>query len=242
MARIQRIPLLDLARTTALVGMVVYHFTYDLDVFGYIAPGTAVSGGWAVFARIVAGSFLFLAGVSLYLAHGGGIRWRGFLKRAAQIGAGAALITVTTWFNTPSAYVFFGILHAILAASVIGLAFLRLPWVVTLGVAVIVVAGRDYFRADIFNAPWLLWVGLSTEPVRSVDYVPAFPWFGPFLAGLALAKLSVATGFTDILRRMVPEGRLVNLLALPGRHSLIIYLLHQPILFGAFAAIAWATR
>jgi uncharacterized membrane protein len=242
MTRPGRILALDLARTAAVIGMVVYHFTYDLDLFGYIPPTTATSGGWAIFARLVAGSFLFLAGVSLFLAHGDGIRGRAFLRRAAMLAAGALLISAATWFNAPEVYVFFGILHSILAASSIGLAFLRLPAVLMLGIAGLILLGRDYLSADLFNAPWLLWLGLSTEPVHSVDYEPIFPWFAPFLAGLALTRIVVRMGWLEILRAVHPPGLLARLLAFPGRHSLVIYLAHQPLLIGLFWAVTKVIR
>ena len=66
-----RVDALDLARTLALICMAIYHFTYDLEMFGYIAPHTAVTGGWAIFARMIAGSFLFMVGISLILPTGG---------------------------------------------------------------------------------------------------------------------------------------------------------------------------
>ncbi len=239
-----RILALDLARTTALVGMVIYHFTYDLSAFGWLPPGYATHGGWAIFARIVAGSFLFLAGVSLYLAHGAGIRWRPFLIRAAQIAAGAAIITVTTYFwIAPTAYVFYGILHAILVSSFIGLAFLRLPWIVTLAAAALVVLARIYLTHPAFDAPLLAWVGLYTGPTpRSIDFVPVFPWLAPFLAGLALSKWAVVSGVAERLRSAVPPGPMARAVAWPGRHTLIIYLVHQPVLNGILWLVAMSLR
>ena len=72
-----RIPALDIARSLALVAMVVFHFTFDLELFGYLRPGTTtMPGPWRALAVVTAVSFLFLAGVSLWLAHGRGIRWR----------------------------------------------------------------------------------------------------------------------------------------------------------------------
>ena len=68
--------------------MVVFHFARDLEIFGILPPGTTLSGGWHVLARVVAGSFFFFAGMSLVLAHGERIRWRSFSigkKRDADI-------------------------------------------------------------------------------------------------------------------------------------------------------------
>ena len=69
---------LDLARTLAVVCMVIFHFTFDLALLGLIDPGTTSQPFWYYFARMIAGSFLFLSGISLWLAHGHGIRWPAF--------------------------------------------------------------------------------------------------------------------------------------------------------------------
>lgn len=228
----QRIPALDLARTVALVAMATYHFTFDLEMFGYIAPGTAVSGGWAIFARCVAGSFLFLVGASLYLAHGDGIRWRPFLRRLAMIAAAALLITVATLYAMPNDYIFFGILHSITVASLLGLLFLRLPALLTLAIAAAVVLASYHLKNGWFDARVLAGLGLTTWPVRSADFVPVFPWFAATLAGIAAAKIGQAAGFWQCIAHIGRESRLVRLASWPGRHSLPIYLIHQPVLVG----------
>ena len=124
--------------------MAIYHFTWDLEFFGYLEPGLTAHGGWKLFARCIASSFLFLVGVSLFLAHGRGIRWRGFLIRFAMVAGAALAISVVTYFAVPGAFIFFGILHEIALASLLGLAFLRLPALVTLIVAAAVIAAPFY--------------------------------------------------------------------------------------------------
>ncbi|MGL4281133.1 MAG: heparan-alpha-glucosaminide N-acetyltransferase [Albidovulum sp.] len=229
----RRIPALDIARTVALIAMAIYHFTFDLEMFGYLAPGTSVSGGWAIFARMVAGSFLFLVGVSLYLGHGDGIRWRPFLRRLAMIAGAAALITAGTRYAMPDNYIFFGILHSITAASLLGLLFLRLPAPITLAAAALVVFARPYLQNGWFDAPVLAGLGLTTWPVRSADFVPVFPWFAATLAGIGAAKIGRAAGFWHWLAaRGGGDSALLRRLAWPGRHSLAVYLIHQPVLIG----------
>ncbi len=153
--RLPRIPLIDQARGVALIAMAIYHFTWDLGFFGYIEPETATTGGWRIFARLIAGSFLFLVGFSLVLGHQQGFRPRPFLIRLGKIGLAAAAITVATWFAFPQTFIFFGILHAIAAASLIGLVFVRLPVVVTLLAAAAAVAAPLYLRAPLFDHPAL---------------------------------------------------------------------------------------
>lgn len=226
-----RIAALDVARTAALAGMVLFHFTRDLEQFGLIASGTTLGAGWSTFSRLVAGSFLFLAGVSLWLAHGQGIRWRAFLRRLAVLAGAAALITIATLVAMPDAFIYFGILHSIAVASVLGLAFLRLPVVVTLAVAVAVLVVPQIWPAGLIDAPWLVWTGLTTSVPRTLDYEPVFPWFAPFLFGIAVARLLARAGMLPA--RSTAPAPLWHWLGWPGRHSLAIYLVHQPLLIGA---------
>ena len=227
-----RLQAIDLARGLALVAMAIYHFTWDLEFFGYAPPGMTAQGGWKLFARCIASSFLFLVGVSLFLAHARGVRWPPFLKRLAMVAGAAAAISLATWIATPGVFIFFGILHQIALASLLGLAFLRLPAVAIVLVAIAVIAAPQFLRAPFFDHPALWWVGLSTENPRSNDYVPLFPWFGAVLLGMAAARLAEAGG---LFRRLATLDlpRFTAPLQFAGRHSLAVYLVHQPVLIGA---------
>ena len=227
--RLGRIELIDIARAAALAAMAIYHFAWDLEFFGYTTPGTTAAGGWRLFARCIASSFLFLVGVSLVLAHGRAIRWPGFLRRLAMVAAAAAGISLATWLAVPDAFIFFGILHQIALASLMGLAFLRLPPVLTLLVAAAVVAAPHSLRSEAFNHPALWWMGLSTANPRSNDFVPVFPWFGAVLVGIAGGKLASSSGVLARLAGIQP-GSWSKPLAFAGRHSLAVYLIHQPVL------------
>lgn len=225
-----RILWLDMARALAVLGMVIYHFTFDLAMFGFIAPQTPVTGFWALFARGVAGSFLALAGFGLVLAHGRRIVWPAFLRRLAILVGAAVLVSVATYFAMPDQFVFFGILHSIALSSLLGLAFLRLPWPLILIVAAAVLALPQFWRHEAFDTPLLWWSGLAPVFPSSMDYEPVFPWFGPFLLGMAVAKWLLLRG--PIARSVASPTQ--SRIAWVGRHSLIIYLLHQPILIGLF--------
>lgn len=225
-----RLERIDILRGVALIAMAIYHFGWDLEFFGYMAPATTGHGGWKLFARCIASSFLFLVGFSLVLAHARGIRWRPMGKRLLQIVAAAAAISAVTWYMSPDSFIFFGILHEIALASVLGLLFLRLPALATLAVAVLVVTAPLYARADIFNHPALAWVGLSTVVPRSNDYVPLFPWFGAVLVGIAVAKIFERFGWMARLSGGIGLPVLEKPLTFIGRHSLAFYLIHQPVL------------
>tara|TARA_Y100000815_G_scaffold172409_2_gene156879 strand:- start:33877 stop:34842 length:966 start_codon:yes stop_codon:yes gene_type:complete len=227
----RRIDWIDIARGVALIAMAIYHFSWDLGYFGYIDPAAASSGPLKWFARSIASSFLFLVGISLILAHVNGIRWKGYGRRLAMIVASALAITVATRLFTPDAYVFFGILHQIAFASVVGLAFLRLPSPVLFAIAAAWLSVPFWGKSMLFDAPWLTWLGLSPFPPRSNDFVPVFPWFAAVLTGMGVGRLLIKTNATDRLRAHPPGRNLVSTaLRFLGRHSLATYLLHQPIL------------
>jgi uncharacterized membrane protein len=227
-----RLVALDLARSIALVAMAVFHFSFDLMLFGHLPAGTVFQGGWPLFARAIASSFLLLAGVSLWLAHGQGIRWRAFGRRFAMVAGAAALVTFATYHAMGAQFIRWGILHMIAAGSLIGLLFLRAPVVLTLAVAAAAFAAPHFLRAEVFDHPALIWVGLSTTIPPMMDYEPVLPWLCPVLIGIAAARLMARAGVWGVLAHWQP-GPLMRALAWPGRHSLAIYLIHQPVLFGA---------
>lgn len=227
----KRIEWIDLARGVALVAMATYHFSWDLEFFGYLDPGTAEAGPLKWYARSIASTFLILVGVSIVLAHGRSVRWNGFFKRLGLVSAAALAITVASYFFSPDAFIFFGILHEIAVASVLGLAFLRLPWPALLALAALWFSVPFWGQSPIFDHPALIWLGLSPFPPRSNDFVPLFPWFAAVLAGMALARLLLSAG---VMRRLAdhPPGRnpVTSTLRFLGRHSLVTYLVHQPLL------------
>ncbi|OCW56609.1 DUF1624 domain-containing protein [Hoeflea olei] len=226
-----RIDLLDIARGLALFAMASYHFSWDLELFGYLDQGLTTHGLFKAYARSIAGSFLFLAGVSLMLAHGSRFRPPAFAKRLAMVGGAAALITLVTVFAFP-----FGILHAIAAASVVGLAFLKLPGLVTVLAGIGCLVLPHVYRSAAFDPIWLNWIGLFETTPRSNDFVPLLPWLGPFLLGMGATRLAVSAGLTQRLAAIrAGSGPLARATRFCGRHSLAFYLVHQPVLL----ALVW---
>ncbi|WP_161555727.1 heparan-alpha-glucosaminide N-acetyltransferase [Mangrovicoccus ximenensis] len=227
-SRSRRLAELDIARSAALAAMAVFHLAWDLTMFGFLPEGTMLSPFWTGSARAIAGSFLFLSGASLWLAHGTAIRWHPFLRRLALLALAAAAISVVTWLAMPGAWIRFGILHAIAVSSCIGLLFLRAPLpLLAAATAGILLLAR--LELPGFGGPLWLWSGLGSSPPRMLDYAPLVPWLAAFLAGLLSARVCAKR----LSPRLDPAVRAVQVLSWPGRHSLAVYLLHQPVLFGA---------
>lgn len=230
----KRLYLIDYARGVAIIAMAIFHFTWDLEFFGFVEPGLTSTFEWKTFARCIASSFLFLAGISLILGHDPVIRLKPFINRMIWLVGAAAMISAATFYAMPNAPIFFGILHSIAAASVIGLLLRKLPPVLLVLLAVLVFFAPFYLRSEMFDIPLLWWVGLNANIPRSNDYVPLLPWLAPFLIGMAVAKHSKTKGLFEKLRdrQSPPKHIFSKALSFAGRHSLATYLLHQPILLG----------
>ncbi|WP_127145846.1 DUF1624 domain-containing protein [Pelagibacterium montanilacus] len=233
-----RIPAIDMMRGLAIIGMIVYHFTWDLRFFQFIALDVTAEPGWVAFQRLLVGTFLFLAGVSLVLAHGQAIRWPAFWKRFGLVLGAGMLVTAGTYAFAPETFVYFGVLHAIAVFSLLALAFLRLPIAVVALAALVIIAMPLFVSHPFFSARVFSIFGLWDVPPPSEDLVPVFPWFGVVLAGVAAARMALGAGWMERLRA-VPSGSLpARFLGRAGRWSLIIYLLHQPVMIGVLMGVA----
>ena len=233
-----RIEAMDVLRGAALVGMFVFHATWDLGDFGLISERIPFSQGFMAFGHLVAATFLGLSGASLVLANPGGRPAPAYWRRLAMIVAAAGLISAVTYWEMPNEFVFFGILHCIALGSLVGLAFLRAPLPLTLGVAAFILAAPWFAISSSLDSPWLWWVGLGPTLPRTVDWRPVFPWMGFVIAGIGLMQLALARGWATGWAGWKSGSASTRLLALGGRHSLLVYLVHQPIFFGIVWVIA----
>ena len=233
---IQRIPLIDLCRGSAIALMFIYHFCFDLDYFGYVQFDFNHHLFWLSFRAVIVSLFLSMVGFSLYLAHARGWRRKPYLKRLGLLLGAAALVSLSSYSMYPKSWIFFGILHFIAVASVLGLLFLRLAYLnLVLGVAIIVITFN--YEHPIFNQAAMQWLGLGTETPFTEDYVPLFPWFGVVLIGLFLAWWLQQWSNPPAWLYWHSSHPVVTTLRFAGRHSLIIYLLHQPLLLGLLYVI-----
>jgi uncharacterized membrane protein len=232
----QRLQIIDLIRGIAVVAMIVYHLSWDLLDYGLINIDVVNDPLWRGFAHAIAGTFLGLVGFNLVLANRRGIRTVPYFRRLGLLAGGAALVSLGTWLFVPEAFVFFGVLHMILVASVLGLPFLRAPIAVTIVVAVFCFAAPSLFTSELFDTKLLLWpgllLGLSKHLVETVDYVPILPWFGVVLAGIAAGRFILRDGGESLLARWRFSAGAWRPILFVGRWSLPIYLIHQPILIG----------
>lgn len=225
-----RYPELDWLRTLSIVGMVVYHAAYDLDVL-YGWNVNAHDNWWKILQLTTAILFLLLVGASFAASSVGRTPteiWRKALRRFGIIGVAALAVSAATWLMDGETYVRFGILHLIALSSLLLplLSFLR-ERAAILGVLIITLS---FFLNIRTNTAWLLPLGLMPPGFRSVDWFPLVPWFGYVLIGYAMGHALYVRGLRGTPAAM---SRMQHVLAWPGQHALAVYLLHQPLLLGS---------
>ena len=235
-----RWPILVVARGLAIVAMIVYHFCFDLAWNGWLSADFNRDWRWLAFRTSIVGSFLFIAGMSLALAEAHGQSERGYWRRVAIITGAAMLVTAGSYAMFPESFIFFGVLHAIALMSVLARPLLRLRGALFALGGAMVVAGV-LIANPLFDRGWLQWIGMMTFKPRTEDYVPMFPWFGVLLAGAGFgSRLATSAGasapLAARLSRWGPPRRF-DWIRWLGRHSLAVYLIHQPLLLGSMLLV-----
>lgn len=226
-----RYDLVDVLRGTAIAMMFIYHFCFDLDYFGFAEFDFNHHPFWLNFRSLIVSLFLFIVGISLFLATCKKLNLLAYFRRLALLLVYSVLISFVSYLLFPNSMIFFGILHFIALACVLGLLFTPLYWGNLIIGIVLIVTGLAV-EHPIMNQPALQWIGLMTHKPITEDYVPLLPWFGVVLLGLFVAKFV----FNHLLLKQITDWqsthKLSNILAIGGRHSLHIYMLHQPVFMG----------
>ena len=228
----RRWPVLDGARGIAILAMILFHFTWDLGFFGIVDYDISFAPEGRVLAHGIAGSFLFIVGMSLVLANRSAFDAKTFLRRFRFVAGAAFLVSLGTFFAMPDDWIFFGVLHCIALSSLLAIPLLRMPLGAVALVAACVLFAPFLVSHPFFDHPWLFWLGLNHVLPRTNDYVPFFPWFGVVLCGVGAARLALRNEKMSAWLEAHLSGWFSRRLARLGRFSLTIYLLHQPMMMG----------
>jgi uncharacterized membrane protein len=228
-----RIRAIDALRGTAICMMIVYHAAFDLNWFHIISADFNHDRFWLSFRDLIVSSFLLLVGASLVLASRAGISPKRFWRRIALVGACAMLVTVGSYVTFPKTFITFGILHCIVVSSILGWPLVRFPRAALI-VGIVVILVGVAIGLPLFDLPWLHWVGLMTHKPATEDYVPLLPWFGVVLVGVSIGWWLLERHMHDLrqISRASPKW-----LTWLGRHSLLVYMIHQPILVGVLRVV-----
>jgi uncharacterized membrane protein len=227
--RSSRLQVVDSLRGVAIGLMVVYHFCFDLNYFRVLNIDFNHETLWLGLRALIVSLFLGLVGVSLHLAAVRARFGQAFLRRFGLVAGCAMLVTLASAVTFPRSVIYFGVLHFIAVAMLLGrfmVHFYRANLVVGL---VLLIVGLSV-QHPVFDHPAFQWIGMMTHKPVTEDYVPLLPWFGVVLIGMFLGRTLCLPALAPV-RDWRSDRSAVRALAFFGRHSLLIYMVHQPLLF-----------
>ena len=233
---LNRIEIIDGLRGFSVVLMVAHHLLYNLVAFLDAPSWFFFNPVFSVLAPFFAGLFIFLSGVSSRFS-------RSNINRGLKCLALSAVITAVTYFiGMP---IWFGVLH-LLGFCMLFYGLTRKFWdkiprsaAPCLFIALIV--GGAIATRNIAIRNVLAWVlGLAPRGrdfIFSYDYFPLLPWMFVFLlgtwAGWYVKERKLPERFYEAKFWIFPHV---------GRKALLIYMLHQPILYGLIIGILFLLR
>jgi len=234
----RRIWEIDFLRGLSIILVIGYHLLYDLGefvgvrtFFGFSTDLSTIA--WRVAQHFFAGLFIVLSGISSTLS-------RNNLRRGARLLAVSFALTAVTYAFDSKSAVWFGILQLLSISMLIyGVvfskktgAFVCAVWggaILGLGAVLPRLTESLVIRFD-----WLLPFGIHTPGYSALDYFHLIPCLGIFLLGAALGR-SVYASRRSVLPRRPPQ----TLFNAAGRHSLLIYLVHQPVILGVLYLLGY---
>ncbi len=242
----KRIVIIDTLRGLALIYMVFFHFIYDMAFLIESEWGMAAYEFNLKIVIFDTASFILLAGVSSAFS-------RSNSKRGGKLLAIGVVFSLVTAFVFPGYSIYFGILQLLGMSMVLYGAFedkLRklpaIPMIIACGLIFAVtyniqlgfIGIKGLFELPLPEAltgnNLLYPYGILSGGFASVDYEPLLPWFFLYFGGTYIGGLIVK--YRDKLPKLCYANPLPPISFL-GRHSLLIYVLHQPIILAAVYAI-----
>jgi uncharacterized membrane protein len=233
---------IDSLRGIAVIMMIIFHFFVDLNYFK-VYCFDLYSGIFLIFGSIIRLIFILLVGVSLTLSFSRvekkltkkGLKIK-FLLRGLKIFGLGMIITIVTWFIIRDGFIIFGVLHSIGISIIIAFPFLKLRFLNFILGLVLVYIGL-ILKTLVFDFNYLFWIGFKTPDFYTIDYFPLLPWFGVVLIGIFLGNILYSGNIRNYNINDLSGLKIFRLLSYLGRHSLVIYFLHQIILLTIFITI-----
>ncbi|WP_353893943.1 heparan-alpha-glucosaminide N-acetyltransferase [Proteinivorax hydrogeniformans] len=210
---------IDFLRAFAVILMIIYHFAYDLYMLG-LSDIDFHNGFWYWFQKL-SWTFIFVSGISSGFS-------KNPIKRGIKVFGFGVALTIGSYIFIGNQFILFGVLH-LLGFSLICSSFLRRlnKWLLLL-ISFFIISLNFYVSGLSTDSYWLVPLGIEKTGFRPFDNFPIIPHMGIFTLGLATYKfyyykrMSIF-GFSF-------ENKFVSLI---GRHSLLVYFIHQPIILGA---------
>ncbi|MBS3748216.1 MAG: DUF1624 domain-containing protein [Candidatus Thermoplasmatota archaeon] len=228
---------IDFLRGIAIILMISFHFIYDLNHYTIIYY-KLWTGPFAIAASITASIFVILVGISLTISYNKRKKkifrfqiYKRFVKRGLKLVGLGLIITLVSWIIIPERFVIFGILHCIGVCIILSIPFLRFIKLNLILGNMIIISGL-LLRLMTFDFQYLIPFGFLPPNYFTIDYFPLLPWFGVVLLGIAFGHFLYPDGKRRFHFRDRSSLGLSEKICFIGRHSLLIYFAHQPVLVG----------
>lgn len=227
-----RCTLLDEVRGLMIISMILYHALWDI-VWLYSLPSAWYVGlPGHLWQQFTCWTFILLSGFCVPFGHH-------TLRRGAVVFGCGALVSAVTLLILPEAAVRFGVL-TMLGSSMLLTAALRPFWdripaaagclvcILLFGLTYHVNSGVWAFGLlpqTFYATPFTAWLGFPPAGFYSTDYFSLIPWMFLFWTGYFLHRLIGRERMAPLQCSVCPP------LGWLGRHSLVVYLLHQPVIY-----------
>jgi uncharacterized membrane protein len=239
----KRFYIVDSWRGLAVLGMVFYHAWHlsEIMIFGYQFPDSLFI---EMVGHLTRWSFLMVVGVSLYFSFQKEEAFsKKFLskqfKRTLQIALAAMAVSVATYFYAPDMWIFFGILHSIVACRLLMIPFVKIPKIAFL-LALSIVFLTPTVQSLSSDLPIFLPLGVQWDHSwRAIDYFPLFPYLSAVAFGIFLGERMTKVQDSPFWKRILFDRNWP--LEYIGKHALSLYLLHVPVLIVVYTLITSVT-
>lgn len=234
---------IDVIRAAAIISMIAYHLCYDIFIVFGVDPVFYRKPLVVLWENSISFTFIIVSGMSLHFS-------RHPYKRGIIVNLCGFAVTVVSVLLIPSEQIWFGVLNLIGCGMMITYAlrdlFDKVPPAAGMAVSMTLFAltyGVPLRYIGFFSIPftglpeslygfkYTAFLGFPSSGFFSADYFPLIPWLFLYFFGWFLWRLIEESGKDGLFRRDVPA------LSFVGRHSLLIYLIHQPVLYGVCAAV-----
>ena len=219
---------LDFLRGTALILMIYFHIIFDMAVFFNYSVSYEGNINYYI-GKISAILFILIAGICCSLSGNN-------IKRGLKVTGAALFVTLASYIYNPGFIILFGILHFLGFCILLSTATNKLGKYSLLISGTIIIITGFFIQFINVNHNYLFIFGIINRSFVSQDFYPLIPWFGVFLYGMAFGKELYSQNRS--LFKSSPRYRMVST---AGRHTLPIYLIHQPVILLIFklAALIW---
>lgn len=238
-----RYNLIDAVRAVAIISMVAYHLCYDIFMIYGVDSRFIYYPGVILWERSICSTFIFVSGISLNFS-------RHAVRRGIIVNLCGLAVSVVMLIFMPSQQIWFGVLNLIGCSMLITYALRKplghIPPLAGMLLSFLLFSFLysvpngyvGFFKTKLTDLPGALYftdvlapLGLSSPSFRSSDYFPLIPWLFLFICGWFFWRFIRERGWDSPFRFNIP------VLSFIGRYSLIIYLVHQPLLYALCALI-----